>query len=43
MITPWGGLFLQKYREIEDVSKKAKQQPPTEKPAKGPKIITELR
>ena len=38
-----GWAILEMYREIEDVPKKAKQQPPTQKPAKGPKIITDIR
>ena len=38
-----GWAILEMYREIEEVPKKAKQQPPTEKPAKGPKIITDIR
>ncbi len=38
-----GWAILEMYREIEEVPKKAKQQPPTEKPARGPKIITDVR
>lgn len=38
-----GWAILEMYREIEEVPKKAKQQPPTEKPVKGPKLITDLR
>ncbi len=38
-----GWAILEMYREIEDVPKKAKQQPRTEKPVKGPKLITDLR
>ena len=38
-----GWAILEMYREIEEVPKKAKEQPRDEKKPKGPKLITELR
>jgi hypothetical protein len=38
-----GWAILEMYHEIEDVPKKAKQQPPTQTPAKGSRIITDVR
>ena len=38
-----GWAILERYREIEDVSRKAKEQPPIEKRIKRPRIITNVR
>jgi len=38
-----GWAILEMYREIEEVPKKAKQQPRTQRPARTSRIITEVR